>query len=214
MQIVKLLENVIASNEAVSLEELGNTLVAQWDGWQTLERAERSSRMKLGKTLDQIHRRLSNHRNGTWRKFLSDRSISHATAERVLADYRRVREVLGPSLVVDAEAEEMKVDLTAKPIKALLEDHKDELQRATEPEAAREVLTTIVKEKRLNRIEETPEARRQRLRDKMFSSANYCTAGMTEGEIVQELTTLIKKILPNAEVSISLPAKKVVLIAG
>lgn len=212
---MKLLTTVIASNEAVSLDELGTTLVAQWDEWQTLERAERFSRMKLGETLDQIHRRLSNHRNGTWRKFLSDRSISHATAERVLADYRRVRKVLGPSLVVDAEAEEMKIDLTAKPFKELLEAHKDELRRATEPEAAREVLTTIVKEEKLSNVAvKSPEDRRRDLRESLFSRVNYYTAGMTEQEIVEELTALVKKILATAEVSITLPTEKVVPIAS
>ena len=212
---MKLLTTVIASNEAVSLDELGTTLGAQWDEWQTLERAERFSRMKLGETLDQIHRRLSNHRNGTWRKFLSDRSISHATAERVLADYRRVRKVLGPSLVVDAEAEEMKIDLTAKPFKELLEAHKDELRRATEPEAAREVLTTIVKEEKLSNVAvKSPEDRRRDLRESLFSRVNYYTAGMTEQEIVEELTALVKKILATAEVSITLPTEKVVPIAS
>jgi protein-arginine kinase len=48
----------------------------------------------------------------------------------------------------------------------------------------------------------------------MFSSANYFTAGMSESEIVEELTALIKEILPMAEVQIELVGGKVESIAS
>ncbi len=117
-------------------------------------------------------------------------------------------------MVIENKAEGMRIDLTAKCFADVLEAHKDELQSVTGPGAAGELLTTIVKEEKLSKVLETTEDRRRRLRDKMFSSANYFTAGMTEHEIVAELKSLVEKILPMAVVNITLPGVKLVSIAS
>jgi hypothetical protein len=84
----------IVSSETISpeLNSLDAQVVQQWGEFQKNRKLTAKSRKRLAETLCQMHEKLANHGDGTWRKYLEDRSINFTTAWRLMKEVQHVEQ--------------------------------------------------------------------------------------------------------------------------